>query len=30
MMEYVEGGELFKLVQKLGRLDSGLAKFYSA
>ena len=29
-MEYIEGGELFKLVQKFGRLDASLAKFYAA
>lgn len=30
MMEYVRGGELFRLVQKLGRLDASLASFYTA
>lgn len=30
MLEYIEAGELFRLVQKLGRFDSYMAKFYTA
>ena len=30
MMEYVQGGELFKVIQKLGRLDISMSKFYAA
>lgn len=30
MMEYVEGGELFKVIQKMGHLDASMAKFYAA
>lgn len=30
MMEYIEGGELFKLVQKQGKLDATHARFYAA
>ena len=30
MMEHVEAGELFRLIQKLGRLEASLAKFYAA
>lgn len=30
MMEYVDGGELYKLIQKEGHLDIHLTKFYSA
>ena len=29
-MEYIDGGELFKLVQAHGRLDTQLARFYAA
>jgi protein kinase A len=30
MLEYIEAGELFRIVQKFGRLESTLAKFYAA
>jgi serine/threonine protein kinase len=30
MMEYIDGGELYRLVQKEQRLDINLAKFYAA
>lgn len=30
MLEYLEGGELFKLVQKMKKLEPLLAKFYCA
>jgi serine/threonine protein kinase len=30
MMEYIEGGELFKLIQKQKKLESYHAKFYAA
>ncbi|TNV78810.1 hypothetical protein FGO68_gene14078 [Halteria grandinella] len=30
LMEYVDGGEIFKLINKLGRLPASLARFYTA
>ena len=30
MMEYVDGGELYRLIQKEGKLDIPLARFYAA
>jgi serine/threonine protein kinase len=30
MMEYVEGGELYKIVQQKGKLELDQAKFYAA
>lgn len=30
MMEYIDGGELYKLVQKLGKFEPSMAKFYAA
>lgn len=30
MLEYVDGGELFRFIQKHGRLEASLAKFYAA
>lgn len=30
MMEFIEGGELFKLIQKQKRLETFHAKFYAA
>jgi serine/threonine protein kinase len=30
MMEYVDGGELYRLIQKEGKLDMPLARFYAA
>lgn len=30
MLEYIEAGELFRIIQKFGRLESNLAKFYAA
>ena len=30
MLEYIEAGELFRLIQKFNRLEANLAKFYAA
>lgn len=30
MLEYIEGGELFKYIQRLSRLEGDTPKFYAA